>query len=69
MQYIHERALEREKQEFEQKMKKIRHKNRLNVDELIQPLLNLDIVTTFEDQEKNDFPTLPIQFENSTQYF
>lgn len=46
-------------------MRIIRHKNRLNVDELIQPLLNLDIVIQYENEENNKFQTLPILFENS----
>lgn len=60
MKFIHEKAMEREKEEFEQKMRVIRHKNRLNVDELIQPLLNLDIVIQYENQENSEFQTLPI---------
>ena len=56
-------------------MKVIRQKNRKNVDELISPILNLDIVNNYalgEGQEalnQNMFPVLPIKFDTSEHYF
>jgi hypothetical protein len=34
-------------QEFDERMKMIRFKNRKNVDELIQPIISLDIINMF----------------------
>jgi len=42
-----QQAIENERKELEAKMKLMRFKNRLNVDELIQPLLNLEIVDIY----------------------
>ena len=51
-------------------MRKIRYQNRKEVDELILPILNLDLVSKkSEDQkEKLIFPTLPLKFTDAIQY-
>lgn len=48
-------------------MRKIRYQNRKEVDELILPILNLDLVSMYsEDQkEKLIFPTLPLKFTDA----
>lgn len=54
-------------------MRLVRFKNRWNVDELIQPILNLEIIDMYMDEASNQsagmFPVLPIRFESSSQYF
>jgi len=64
----------REQQERDAKMRLIRFKNRLNVDELIQPILNLEIVDMYQaaEGEKLDsamFPVLPMVFDSASEYF
>ena len=48
-------------------------KNRWNVDELIQPILNLEIIDMYLDESlKNNpemFPRLPDQFGSHSEYF
>ena len=55
-------------------MKQIRYTNRNNVDELIQPLLNLDILNFYATEEgvdidQNMFPRLPMIFDSEISYF
>lgn len=55
-------------------MRLIRFKNRWNVDELIQPILNLKIIDWYFDEEgaepdPNIFPLLPERFESFMEYF
>lgn len=68
---------ERQEKELAEKMRMIRYKNRKNVDELIHPLLNLELINMFAlDFEDSDpkwnngyFPVLPAKFENNEEYF
>jgi hypothetical protein len=70
---IRQRVLQEQQKEFEEKMRLVRFKNRWNVDELIQPILNLEIIDMYMDEEacRSDemFPILPKQFESNAQYF
>mgnify|MGYP000949055843 CR=1 FL=1 len=66
---------QKKQREFDEMMKAIRFKNRLNVDELIQPILNLEIIDMYLPQgdakeiDQNMFPVLPKTFNNSMEYF
>jgi hypothetical protein len=56
--------MEREQRELEERMRLVRFKNRLNVDELIQPILNLEIIDNYWNEDGKDldqsmFPILP----------
>jgi hypothetical protein len=52
-------------------MRLIRFKNRKNVDELVRPILNLELVNMYSDEklDQSMFPILPQVFESSSQYF
>ncbi len=51
-------------------MRQIRFKNRKNVDELIQPILNLELVTMYCCEENQiELPILPLKFEDNDTYF
>lgn len=46
-------------------MKQIRYKNRKNVDEVIKPILSLNLLSMFDGLQ---FPILPNVFENALEY-
>lgn len=66
---MRQRILQEQQREFDEKMRLIRFKNRWNVDELIQPILNLEIIDMYLDEEacrrEEMFPVLPTQFESN----
>lgn len=49
-------------------MRQIRFNGRRCVDELIRPILNLDIVEQFSTEENKNFDPVPLQFESFSQY-
>lgn len=49
-------------------MKKIRFHNRKNADDLIKPILNLEIVQMFSSDDIPDMFPIPLTFEDFEQY-
>ena len=63
--------LEKIRKEQEAKAKLIRFHERNNVDELIKPILSLELVKEFcneEEQPGKNLPAVPTSFENHVQY-
>jgi hypothetical protein len=44
----------------EEELRKIRYHNRRNADELIKPILNLELVEMFSSEEKLTFEPIPL---------
>ena len=49
-------------------MRQVRFLGRRGVDELIRPILNLDIVEQFSTEENKTFDPVPLEFESFQQY-
>ncbi|CDW72124.1 splicing endonuclease positive effector [Stylonychia lemnae] len=55
-------------EEREAEMKQIRWHNRKTADELIKPILNLDLIQRFSNEQKPQFEQVPLQFESFQHY-
>eukprot|EP00347_Sterkiella_histriomuscorum_P002715 403367086 len=54
--------------EKEAEMKRIRYHNRKSAEELIKPILNLELVKMFSSEDRPPLTEIPLQFENFQHY-
>jgi hypothetical protein len=52
--------------ERQEGLRKMRFNTRRTVDELIRPILNLDIIETFSQEKRPQFDQIPLKFDNYT---
>lgn len=54
--------------EREAEMKRIRFHNRKSVEELIKPILNLELIKMFSSNDRPQFDQVPLRFETFQHY-